>query len=142
MMRFGACCPVVVMSLQNGFDEARDQVGTMEKVVYEINENFDDLSQGTLQCRFNAIVNIENPTTPGTDFAEFNVYIGGAINTVDGTNVATIQTVIVDPTEEQQTDLGVSFTNPAMGQQLVKITAKASVAGATANIRGAKYVIG
>jgi hypothetical protein len=125
------------MSLQGSFDEARSQLGLTPKVVYEINENFDDLHQGTLQCRFNAIIF----RVGGAGIVEYSVYVGGLINTVDGTLVATIETDLT--TETQETDLGVSFTNPAMGEQLVKITAKAlTSAAAEAKIRAAKYVIG
>lgn len=137
--RIGDCCSVVASMLQGCSDGARNQVGTVEAVVYEFNMNFDDLDSGMVQARFNAILSIAGaPYNPGT--ATYNLRVGAATpNVVGGTVVATLTTA--STAEVLASILGASFSNPG-GQQLVQVTAFHSDPGGKAQIRGLSFVIG
>lgn len=104
--------------------------GLGEEVVVEEGINFDLLTSANMICRVTALTQQTGGST-GT----YRVRVGGTIGAADGVEYVSFNTTNAAYTAPPDTAVGVSGVKPT-GPQLVKITARASLVGERARVRG------
>jgi hypothetical protein len=123
-----------VISIQVNNEWQKYTVGMTEEVVAEHTIDFDALSSIGLGCRLTALTE-----QTGGASGDYRVRVGGTFNTADGTIFALLTTT--NPAYALPPDgvVGPILPKP-VGKQLVKVTARASIAGKLARIRGYELI--